>query len=73
MDEYRGRALSLVVVAEACISSGECARIAPQVFGQQAGDGTVTVRSFEPDEQVDELIRRAVAACPSNALRCFED
>lgn len=64
----------IVVRAEDCIAAGECARIAPQVFGQDEVDGTVLLRrGFGAGGPLLKQIRHAVAACPAQVLDLVED
>ena len=56
---------------DVCIGSGMCVMTAPEVYDQD-DDGIVVLLTAEvPDEQV-ELARRAVANCPSGALRAVD-
>jgi ferredoxin len=53
---------------DVCIGAGMCVMTAPEVFDQD-DDGTVVVLTVEvPEEEVGQA-RRAVAICPSGALR----
>lgn len=54
-----------------CIGSGMCVMTTPEVFDQD-DDGIVVLLTAEvPDEQVEQA-RRAVATCPSGALRAVD-
>jgi ferredoxin len=56
---------------EICIGAGMCLLTAPEVFDQD-DDGIVVLLTAEvPDEHVEQA-RRAVANCPSGALRAVE-
>ncbi len=62
----------LRVAPQICVSSGECVRIAPEVFGQQKADGTVVLHTATPSPAMEPLVRRAVTACPSRAIALRE-
>ncbi|MFI6496081.1 ferredoxin [Nonomuraea typhae] len=49
---------------ERCVSSGQCATWAPEVFGHDEEDGRVVLL-----EQADgPAVRNAVKSCPSRAI-----
>ena len=56
---------------DVCIGSGMCVMTAPEVFDQD-DDGVVVVRAGEVPEQEVDRARRAVANCPSGALRAVD-
>ncbi len=56
---------------DVCIGSGMCLLTAPAVFDQD-DDGIVVLRSADVGPQDADAARRAVAYCPSGALRLVE-
>ena len=57
---------------DVCIGAGMCVMTAPEVFDQD-DDGIVVLLEGEiPAEQADAAVR-AVANCPSGALRRIDD
>ena len=53
---------------ERCVGSGTCELLAPDVF--EVGDeGVVAVLRPEPEGDDVDLVRDAVTACPTQALR----
>ena len=53
---------------EVCIGAGMCVLTAPAVFDQD-DDGIVVLLTAEVPEEEAGRVRRAVANCPSGALR----
>lgn len=51
-----------------CIGSGNCARVAPDVFDQD-DDGLVTLLTAVPGPAASEQARWASETCPVHALR----
>ncbi|MDW6064153.1 ferredoxin [Streptomyces sparsogenes] len=58
---------------DTCVSTGMCALLAPEVFTQNEKDGTVEVTDAEPQAELHELVRRAVANCPVRAISIDEE
>ena len=57
---------------DVCIGAGMCVMNAPEVFDQD-DDGVVVLLTAEvPEEEVGRA-RRAVASCPSGALRAVDE
>jgi ferredoxin len=54
-----------------CIGAGMCVMSAEEVFDQD-DDGVVVVLSTEVPQAHAEAARRAVAGCPSGALRIVD-
>ena len=54
---------------EVCVGAGQCALRAPEVFDQDAYDGTVVVRRPVPPDAQREAVLEAVRLCPSGAIR----
>ncbi|MFF9587493.1 ferredoxin [Streptomyces achromogenes] len=55
----------------ACVGSGQCARIAPHLFDQDEEDGLVVVVRAPGDDE-EGALRLAVSGCPARALRLRE-
>lgn len=53
---------------DVCIGSGLCLLTAPAVFDQD-DEGIVVLLTADPDPADADVVRRAVAQCPSGALR----
>jgi len=49
---------------DVCIHSGNCVKTLPQVFKVESGRFVI-----DPSAADDEKVRKAVAACPSGALK----
>ncbi|MDT0442561.1 ferredoxin [Streptomyces johnsoniae] len=52
----------------ACVSSGMCALLAPEVFDLGEDDGVVVLLREAPPEEHQEDVRRAVHACPADVI-----
>ncbi|GLW11249.1 ferredoxin [Microtetraspora sp. NBRC 13810] len=52
----------------ACIGSGQCVLIAPEVFGQRDEDGTVVLLRPEPGAESREAVHEAAGVCPARAI-----
>jgi ferredoxin len=50
-----------------------CVRVAPALFDQDAGDGTVEILVESPGPLEIDAARRAVAECPSGALTLIDE
>ncbi|AXG81943.1 ferredoxin [Streptomyces paludis] len=55
-----------------CVSSGQCAMIAPEVFDQDEKDGTVVVLDRHPPAATHDTVRESAAVCPGRAIRLDE-
>jgi ferredoxin len=62
--------MRITVDRELCCASGQCARIAPELFDQSDEDGTAVLLTTAAlhASQLDDA-REAAARCPSTALR----
>lgn len=60
--------MKVTVDAAVCGGHGNCVVIAPAVFEFLGDDDTVTVRTSEVAEQDREAVRKAVGACPNQAI-----
>ena len=57
---------------EMCIGAGNCVRLAPGVFDQSDDDGLNVVLVAEPPADQHEAVRRAIDACPTNAISILD-
>lgn len=57
---------------DVCIGSGMCLLTAPAVFDQD-DEGIVVLRTADPGPADADAVRRAVAHCPSGALRLAQE
>jgi ferredoxin len=64
--------LKVVADRDVCIGAGMCVMTAPEVFDQDDDGVVVLLTAQVPQEQADRT-RRAVANCPSGALRVVDD
>jgi ferredoxin len=64
--------MNVTVDQDACASSGNCVRNAPEVFDQREDDGVVLLLTAHPAPELAEGARRAAAACPALAIRIDE-
>jgi ferredoxin len=60
--------LKIVADRDVCIGAGMCVMSAPEVFDQD-DDGVVVVVQVEVPAEHADAAARAVASCPSGALR----
>ena len=51
-----------------CIGAGNCAQLAPKVFGQRESDGTVILLQESPAPSAMPDVERAVKICPAQAI-----
>jgi len=65
--------LTVVVDKNRCASSGNCAEIAGVVFTQDDATGVVILLQEHPDESQRELVKRAAAVCPAQAIVVKEE
>ncbi|MBB5937026.1 ferredoxin [Streptomyces zagrosensis] len=56
------------VEEDACVASGMCAYLAPEVFDQRDDDGVVVVLQEAPGEDQHEAVWDAVRNCPAQVL-----
>jgi ferredoxin len=56
------------VAPEACIGSGNCARTAPETFGQNDVDGVVVLLDAAPPAYREAAVRAAADQCPVAAI-----
>jgi ferredoxin len=66
------KCLRVVVDNERCVSSGNCADIAPLVFTQDDDTGVVILLKEHPDDSLREAVLRAASLCPSQAIAVHE-
>jgi ferredoxin len=55
-----------------CVGAGLCATTVPEVFDQDADDGRVLLLMEQPPDDLTDVVREAVDACPSGALSIRE-
>ena len=60
--------MNVVVDRDKCCASGQCARVAPEVFDQSEDDGTVILLAAEPAEGQYAAVRQAAHLCPATAI-----
>jgi ferredoxin len=65
--------MRVISYPERCAASGNCARIAPAVFGQSDDDGTVVVLDATPPDALHDTILDAVDTCPTGAIDTAPD
>jgi ferredoxin len=51
-----------------CTGAGNCVRIAPDWFDQSVDDGIVVILNEDPPNELAELMRDVVDACPTGAI-----
>jgi ferredoxin len=56
------------VERDKCVSSGQCALVAPEVFDQDEADGVVVLLQEEPPEQMHAQVREAAHVCPASVI-----
>ncbi|MCF1593488.1 ferredoxin [Streptomyces muensis] len=55
-----------------CVASGQCVMAAPDVFDQRDEDGVAILLQEQPDDELLDEVREAVAICPAAAIRLVE-
>jgi ferredoxin len=60
--------IRVIADREACVSAGQCTRVAPEVFDQDETDGLVVVRQEHPARELESRVEEAVRLCPSRAI-----
>jgi ferredoxin len=61
--------MKITVDEEACIGSGQCVRIEPEVFDQRSEDGVVRLLEDQPSPERHSAVLKAARTCPSGAIR----
>lgn len=56
-----------------CCSAGNCAVLAPSVFGQREDTGTVVLLTPNPPAEHHDAVRDAADSCPGMAITVTED
>jgi ferredoxin len=51
-----------------CCGAGHCVRLAPEVFDQDARDGTVMLLRSEAARALETRLREAADLCPTRAI-----
>ena len=60
--------IRVLVDRGACVSAGQCTRVAPEVFDQGDVDGLVVVRQEYPGNELAPRVEEAVRLCPARAI-----
>jgi ferredoxin len=63
----------VTVDTEVCIGSGNCVRLAEDVFDQDDEEGVVVLLVDTPPADREAIVRRAAATCPTRAITIIED
>ncbi|MDP9869191.1 MULTISPECIES: ferredoxin [Streptosporangium] len=61
--------MKVTVDQDACIGSGQCVLIAPDMFGQRDEDGIVALLHDSPGPGLREDVREAARICPALAIQ----
>ena len=61
--------LKIHVDQRKCVGSGQCVRVAPEVFDQRESDGIVTLLNANPPPGLELHARNAARICPAQAIR----
>lgn len=64
--------LTIETDRDVCMGTGVCAMTVPAVFTQCEEDGTVVVKTAEPDAEWHPAVRDAAYKCPMGAIRLIE-
>lgn len=60
--------MKVTVDQDKCVSSGQCALNASDVFDQRDEDGVVVLLDDSPADEQQDNVRKAAAACPALAI-----
>jgi ferredoxin len=60
--------MKVTVDQDKCVSSGQCALNATDVFDQRDDDGVVVLLNDHPGSEQAANVRNAAAACPALAI-----
>jgi ferredoxin len=64
--------MKVIVDRDQCEANALCVATAPEVF-QLNDDDELTILREHPDDDALPLVRKAVAACPKQALRLVDE
>ena len=64
--------MKVIVDQDKCVSSGQCVLNSAVVFDQRDDDGVVVLLTEHPPADQEENARKAVAACPAQAISIEE-
>lgn len=64
--------MRITIDRDECCGIGNCTMTAPEVFDQDTRDGSVVLLRPEPPAEFHDLVRRAVARCPCEAIHVDE-
>jgi ferredoxin len=65
--------MRVTVDREVCIGSGNCVRLAGDVFDQDEVEGVVVLLIEEPSVEREASVREAAATCPTGAITIIDD
>jgi ferredoxin len=65
--------VKVITNQDTCISAGQCALSAPNVFWQRESDGKVELWTDNPPESEYDEVREAASLCPSASITIEED
>ncbi|WP_308466642.1 ferredoxin [Rathayibacter soli] len=65
--------MKVITYQPTCISAGQCALSAPNVFWNRESDGKVELWTDSPPESEYDQVREAAALCPSASITIEED
>ncbi|MFI6603894.1 ferredoxin [Nonomuraea sp. NPDC050536] len=60
--------MKVTVDQDACIGSGQCVLISPEVFDQRDEDGIVVLLQNSPELELQEDVGEAARICPALAI-----
>lgn len=65
--------MRILVDRDLCEGNGRCVEVAPAVFALEEDADLVRVLIEQPGDELREAIKAAVATCPRQALKLFDD
>jgi ferredoxin len=65
--------MKIVAHVDKCIAAGHCAKVAPQLFGQDEDTGLVVLLKEVPAADERALAERAARLCPALAIELNAD
>ena len=60
--------MEITVHRDRCLGTGQCVRVAAEVFGQNQDDGLVVVLDADPTEELQRKVLLAESMCPVAAI-----
>lgn len=67
-DNLNEVSMKVLVHQDKCVSAGQCAMLAPEVFDQRDSDGVVVLLNAYPPTDQNNDVRDAADACPARAI-----